>query len=148
MEIVKERISKNFRVFHNIMDMPSSARSYSSFLLLREHYRDLDIDFNQENDWRYLFIVRRHWLRKRKKLHNGHWVCHYCNKPVYHQSERNKRTNRKDCITVDHKIPASQCNDILDTKNFLESCYKCNHEKGDMSYEEFVLVKNSSIVVT
>jgi len=143
MEIIREKISKNFQVFHIITDMPENARSYSAFLLLREYYRDLDISYNEQNDWRYLFIVKRHWLRKQKKLHDGHWVCHYCHKPVYNQSPRNSRKNRKDCITVDHMHPASKCNDVLDTKNFAECCYKCNSEKGDMSYDEFVLIKNS-----
>lgn len=57
--------------------------------------------------------------------------------------QRNKnRQNVKNCITVDHKIPASECDDILDTSNYVESCYQCNHEKNDMTYEDYILLKN------
>ncbi len=119
--------------------------------LLQEHYRDLDISFNEDNDWRYLFIVKRHWLRKQKKLHNGHWVCHYCNEPIYKQAPRNKGNSMKNTklwITVDHMTPASKCNDILDTSNFAESCYKCNNKKRDMTYNNFLIKKNKNIVTS
>lgn len=136
MEIIIDNISKNRKLNQVILTLPSSANTYSASLLLREHYRDLDVSYGYESDWRYYYIVRRHFLRKIKR--NGHWVCHYCGKPVYKMPVRNKnRQNVKDCITVDHKIPASECTDILETSNFVESCYKCNKEKGNMPYEIF-----------
>lgn len=136
MQIITNNISKNKKLNHVILDMPLTARTYSASLLLRDYYRDLDIDYNRENDWRYYYIVRRHFLRKVKR--NGHWVCHYCQKPVHNMLIRNKnRQSIKNRITVDHKIPASECTDILDTSNFLECCYECNRDKGNIPYHEF-----------
>lgn len=136
MEIIIDNISKNRKLNQVILTLPSSAKTYSASLLLRDYYRNLDIDYGRENDWRYYYIVRRHFLRKVKR--NGHWVCHYCDKPVYKMPVRNNnRQNVKDCISVDHKIPASECVDILDTSNFLESCSKCNRDKGAIPYHEF-----------
>ena len=144
MEILIDNISKNRKLNHVILTMPSTPKSYSASLLLREYYRDLDVSFSQENDWRYLFIVRRYFLRKVKK--NGHWTCHYCGKPVYKMSQRNKkRQSVKDCITIDHMNPASQIEDTLDTKNFVECCFKCNIEKSDMPYHEFKAKKRKLI---
>ncbi len=134
--IIIDKLSPNKKLAHLIIDMPLTAKSYSASLLLREYYQDLDVSFNQENDWRYYYIVRRHFLRKVKQ--NGHWTCHYCGKPVYNMPERNKnRQSIKNCITVDHKIPAYKCGDILDTSNFVECCYKCNQDKGEIPYEYF-----------
>lgn len=139
--VITEKISPNRRLNHIIFNDNPDPSTYASAILLREHYMDLDISFNEQDDWRYLFIVKRHWLRKQKKLHDGHWICHYCGKPIYKQAPRKKRIKMKDakkCITVDHKDPQSKINDITDTSNFLESCWNCNHKKRDTPYEIFI----------
>lgn len=60
--------------------------------------------------------------------------------------KRNKnRQSVKDCITVDHVVPVSQCDDKLDTSNFVECCFKCNIEKSDMPYHVFKAKKAKSI---
>jgi len=144
MKIVFNNISKNRRLNHVILTIPSSPKSYSASLLLRNYYQDLDVSYSQENDWRYLFIVKRHFLRKVRR--NGHWTCHYCHKPVYNLPKRNKnRQNIKDCITIDHMIPASKVDNILDNSNFVECCFKCNSEKGDTPYHIFKNKKAKSI---
>lgn len=136
METVRIKLSKNTVLNHLIMDDPSSAHSYSSLVMMNEHYKELDIDYELEHDWRYYFIVKRTFLRHRKI--DGRWECHYCKKPIYKMPLRNKRTqNMKDKVTIDHKVPACRCDDVLDTSNFLVSCYKCNIDKSDTSYEIF-----------
>ena len=113
-------------------------------MLLVSYYQDRDIDYN-ENDWRYYFIVRRHFLRKRKKINGGVWYCHYCGKTIRKIQKRNSKWQRPGCVTVDHKIPQTdpRC-DRLDTSNMFESCNKCNCEKGNRPYEEFRRKKGSN----
>ena len=143
-EIIIDKISNKRYLNHIIICDPSSASSYASSLLLREQYRNLDISTSEDNeDWRYYFIVRRHFLRKQKK--DSKWICHYCDKDVYKMPERNKkRQDTKNCITVDHIVPVSECENKLNTLNFVECCYKCNQEKGTKTYEEFKTLKDGN----
>jgi 5-methylcytosine-specific restriction endonuclease McrA len=137
MEIVINQISRNWKEIHKISDIPTNPSSYSNAILLRGYYQALDISFQEDNDWRYYFIIRRHWLRKQKK--NSIWVCHFCGKEIYKMPERNKKCqNLHKCVTVDHKIPKSEGIDILDTSNFLVACYDCNTKKKSASYESFI----------
>jgi hypothetical protein len=138
---IKEKISKHqylFNIYFN--DNVDSPKTLISYLLLKDYYRDLDISMNEEYDWGYYFIVRRHFLRKMNKLNGGYWKCHYCGKVITIMQERNSKSLNKNAITVDHKLALANGGDLLDTKNMVESCYKCNHEKEDKSYDEF---KNS-----
>jgi hypothetical protein len=138
--IIEEKISNNHKIRHIIYDdEPNNPKVYSSLLLLNDYYKNHDIDF-YESDWRYYFITRRTYLRRKRKEHGGYWVCHYCGRKIYKIQERNKRwqKNRNDLITVDHIIPKEDCDDITDSNNFIECCYKCNVKKGNKSYYEFI----------
>jgi hypothetical protein len=142
--IVEEKISKCQKIRHIIFEgSPSNPRTYSSLLLLNNYYKNIDIDYN-DVDWRYYFIARRTFLRRKRKEHGGHWVCHYCGKKIYKIQVRNKlyQDNRNELITVDHKVPKDKCDDITDSKNFIECCNKCNIEKDNTSYDEFIKMKN------
>jgi 5-methylcytosine-specific restriction endonuclease McrA len=68
-------------------------------------------------------------------------------KKIYKIQERNKlwQKNNNELITVDHKIPKDECDDITDSKNFIECCYKCNVKKGTTPYDEFV--KNLKLIL-
>jgi hypothetical protein len=137
--IIEEKISKTQKIRHIIQnDEPIYPRSYSSLLLLNDYYKNLDVEFGIY-DWRYYFIARRTFLRRKKKENGGFWICHYCGEKIYKIQERNKiaQKNNHELITVDHKNPKEECEDITDSKNFIECCYKCNKNKGNKSYEEF-----------
>jgi len=141
--IIEEKISKNQKMNHIIFEeVPVNPRAYSSLLLLNDYYKNLDIDVDGF-DWRYYFIARRTYLRRKRKEHGGYWVCHYCGKKIYKIQVRNKQyqNNRNDLITVDHKIPKEECEDITDSNNFVECCYKCNIKKDNMPYDEFIKIK-------
>lgn len=142
--IVKEKISTNQRIKHIIFnDSPANAKTLSSLILLKNYYRDNDISVSREEDWRYYFIVRRYFLRKKKRENGGHWVCHYCETVITKMQDRNSKKAQRDCITVDHVVPQSDENcDKLDTKNMVECCHKCNQEKGTMSYDVYRQRKN------
>ena len=137
--IVKEKISTKHSMNHIIFnDKPDNPKTLSSYRLLVSYYQDMDVSFQEENDWRYYFIVRRHFLRKRRKENGGFWVCHYCGKKITKMQKRNAKWQQPNCITVDHVVPASdpEC-DKLDTSNMVESCNKCNNDKGTQPYGEF-----------
>lgn len=140
MEWIKDNISRNRKHYHIIFDENiDDPKTYSSAVLLRNYYREHDIDFQNDEDWRYYFIVRRHFLRKKKKEHGGHWVCHYCGKLIYGIQVRNKfyQKNTKNLITVDHKVPLYKGGSLLSTDNMLECCTKCNNKKGIKDYDDF-----------
>lgn len=142
MIVVKEKFSSRRDMNHLIYSDNPVDTSWAASLLLKELYISLDDDYRYQTEWHYLFIAKRHWLRKKRKEHGGHWVCHYCGDKVYKMAKRNNQYQKTtDCITIDHKIPKSQCEDATDTKNFLECCDKCNQEKSDMSYDKFIKIK-------
>jgi 5-methylcytosine-specific restriction endonuclease McrA len=137
MELITFHVSRNTRYNHLIFLEEVSQKSYASSVLLKEYYRSLEDPGDWQTDWRYYFIVRRHWLRKQKK--NGIWICHYCGKEIHKMPERNKNhQNLHKCVTVDHKVPKSEGIDITDTTNFLVSCYDCNTRKKSTPYESFM----------
>jgi len=138
--IVKEKISSRRSMNHIIFnDEPDNPKTLSSYMLLVNYYQDRDITFQEENDWRYYFIVRRHFLRKKRKENGGHWKCHYCGKVITKMQKRNTKWQQPWCITVDHIVPQSDPDcDPLDTSNMVESCHKCNNEKGTTPYDIFV----------
>jgi hypothetical protein len=143
--IIEEKTSNKQKIRHIIYEYDFiNSKTYSSLLLLNNYYKERDIDFTKY-DWRYYFIARRTFLRRKKKEHGGHWVCHYCGKKIYKIQVRNKiyQDNRNDLITVDHKIPKEECEDITDSENFIECCNKCNIKKGNTPYEIFIKSKRN-----
>lgn len=143
---VEIKIGRNTTVHHNILSQDVSIKSYASLLLLNEYYQNLDVEYTEGNDWRYYYIVRRHFLRKQKRINGGFWICHYCKKPIYNLQPRNikKEPHRKLNITVDHIIPVSKGGSLLDTKNMVECCYTCNNDKGITSYNEYMELKQNN----
>jgi 5-methylcytosine-specific restriction endonuclease McrA len=139
--IVTEKISKNKRIVHHIFEEEPNQKSYASYVLLKEYYKQYDIDFSEDKDWRYYFIIRRHFLRKMKKQNGGFWICHYCGKKITTIQKRNSKDFDEKSITVDHKFAISKGGDELDTNNMVECCYECNIEKGVDTYDSFKLKK-------
>ena len=138
MTIITEKICGRLKINHLIEnDGPENPRTYASYIQLVNYYKELD---NNNNDnWHYYFIVRRHFLRRKKRENGGnYWNCHYCGKPVYKMQERNTNKQDTDCITVDHIIAKANGGDILNTKNMIESCSKCNTKKGTKDYNVFI----------
>jgi 5-methylcytosine-specific restriction endonuclease McrA len=136
MEVITEQIAKNHVHNHLIFLEVNDPSTLASYVLLKNFYRSLDYTVKESKDWRYLFIVKRTFLRHRKS--NDGWTCHYCGKKMTKMSKLGGRSFDKSCVTVDHKNPAFKCSDKTDSSNFLESCYSCNNKKGSMSYETFI----------
>lgn len=142
MTTVVEKISNKHSIGHLIFMTDIDPKSYANAVLLRDYYQDHDIDFERSQDWRYYFIVRRHFLRKKKREHGGVWICHYCQKEITVIQKRNKRYNNPKAITVDHVVAIANGGDKLSTANMVECCSKCNQKKADKSYRAFVTKSN------
>ena len=124
-----------------IIGDPTTHRSRASLLLLNEYYlmqemevisKKLNINLDDYSDCTALTLMgilrskfNRQFIGKSKK------VCEYCNRPVYNHVNR----TRTDSITVDHKQPLVDGCDWFDEGNLAISCYKCNNEKMDTSYD-------------
>ena len=146
--IVKEannKVNHKHNVTHLLFDEMPDPNSLAGYVMLKLSYTEQDYTLRYNQDWHYYFIARRHFLRKKRKEHKGHWVCHYCGEKVYTIQTRGKGKINKNirnsevnsCITIDHKIPKKECLDITDTSNFLECCRSCNTKKADTSYQVF-----------
>jgi len=81
--------------------------------------------------------------------------CEYCNKGpliIYDISTRNvtpemltnrnykfnKKFDKSDGATCDHKNPQSKGGDKFDYDNLAVCCYRCNQKKGNMSYDDWM----------
>ena len=77
------------------------------------------IEFEQfytSPEWR---ILRQSFLRTQRKT-NGHYICHYCNRPIAH-----------DELTIDHFKPRSEFPDLALTMSNLRIAHRqCNSSKG------------------
>jgi len=140
--MVVEKISNKYNMRHLIYGEEINPKSYAHAVLLQNYYQDHDIDFVENKDWRYYFIVRRHFLRKKRKEHNGIWICHYCGKEITLLQTRNRRYNKPQAITVDHKIALTNGGNKLDTENMVECCSKCNQKKGRKNYRTYMNTLN------
>lgn len=143
MTTIVEKISNKHNMAHLIFG-EAVAKTYANAILLREFYQNQDIDYIRERDWRYYFIVRRHFLRKKKREHGGVWICHYCQKEITVLQKRGSRYNPRKAITIDHKHALAKGGDKLSTENMLECCHKCNQKKGSKSYEVYMKKCNLS----
>ena len=139
MKIVKRKINKKLLHRHVMFgDIADNSKTYASAIMLHRYYRSIEIkEDHTGNDWRYLFITKRTFLRHHRN-ENGNWTCHYCRKELTEMPKRGQHwQNWKKVITIDHKKPACECENKLDSKNFLPACSQCNKDKGSMSYEKF-----------
>lgn len=68
-------------------------------------------------------------------IERGGSKCHYCRRPLKIRQEL--ADPRPDDATIDHKIPRSKGGSNA-MENLLLACRKCNHEKEDRSYEDFM----------
>ncbi len=137
MTTIVEQISNKHKMGHLIFG-DAVAQTYANAILLRDFYQKQDIDFIRANDWRYLFIVRRHFLRRMKKENGGIWICHYCKKEMTILQKRGKRYSSRQAVTIDHKHALAKGGMLLDTANMVECCSKCNQKKGNKCYHTYM----------
>lgn len=138
----------------HIWNEPTTNKSLAALELLNEQFR-----LGEIAHWEKVlnFTKSRHtefnWNRccttdklkvlrsifNRRFLEKSDLVCHYCKSPdLFLQDPLRKNSRAWNLATVDHKTPLVEEPDWFDETNLLVCCNKCNNQKGNMSYEEFL----------
>ena len=138
MLIVKRKIHKKLLHRHIFFgDIANNPKTYAASVMLHRHYSSIAEPDRAKEDWRYLFIAKRTFLRHHRN-ENGNWTCHYCRAEKFQMPVRGRNWQKYNkIITIDHKDPACRCADVTDSSNFLPACAQCNRDKGDKSYEDY-----------
>lgn len=144
--------NENGKFTHVILNEPTDARTMASGILLANYYRKLEIEYYSKkynvdiftpeykniSNWKLLQLLRK--VAQRKFLERTNLICEYCKTPVILSIEGKKRNDKT--ATVDHFIPLKHFCDPFDESNFRVCCKKCNGDKGELSYSEWMEKKN------
>lgn len=90
---------------------------------------------------RRLIIAKSNLNFLRKQEEKGELRCEYCNEGPLRIYDFKEQFNKLDGATADHKNPISKGGDIFDYNNLAVCCHKCNNDKDDMSYEDWIRTK-------
>lgn len=123
---------------HRILPKAPHIKSYASLVLLTDYYfvRDVEYQLQQGEQWDRIRFSRE-FLKSELKKH-GVLTCHYCSKSNLIIEDENMRVPNNIKATIDHVIPISKGGAVLDVKNVVVACHKCNCKKGNMSLDEFL----------
>lgn len=142
----------------SILSEPTSSHSLASLELLNEYFREKEIEYVCEkfklklkkkdlelSSYVKMKILRasfdKKFLQKRLKR-NKKLNCFYCKKNI-RIVKRGEKFNKNECATVDHIITLSEGCDWFDEKNLNPSCYKCNNDRNNIPYNDWLeIVKN------
>ncbi len=150
------RVRSSKREFDTIFDDPSSPKSTGAGILLRKDLRDREIDdiLSDIPDIPEHMEKAIRGVRSKRKidsiitsinnlkflrdmLKRGDLYCEYCNKgPLRIYGKGDFRPI--DGATCDHKTPISKGGDRYSYNNLAVCCYRCNMEKSDMGYSEWL----------
>jgi len=87
---------------------------------------------------RRMIISKSNQKFLKEKEKEGELRCEYCNSGPLKVYEFSEKFNKVDGATADHKIPISKGGPVFDHTNLAVCCYKCNNEKEDMNYEDWM----------
>lgn len=87
---------------------------------------------------RRLIIAKSNLKFLQEQEKKGELRCEYCNEGPLRIYGFKEFFNKKDGATADHKDPISKGGNIFDYNNLAVCCYKCNNEKDDMGYENWI----------
>ena len=146
--------------FDIIYDDPTSARSTSAGVLLKNKLASQEFmdKFEKSPDLidikdlmslsrkdRRLIISKSNQKFLKQKEKEGELRCEYCNNGPLRVYDFSEKFNKIDGATADHKVPISKGGPIFDHDNLVVCCYKCNNEKEDMNYEDWInKIKNKN----
>lgn len=128
--------SKFIRHKHLIYVDDPNIKSYSSYVLLKDYFHNLDVDVEKLDRFKRIKYSRNYLntvLKTKKVL-----KCTYCGKMHLKIEEENMRVSHHIKATIDHVVPLSKGGDIFDTFNIVVSCSTCNAKKGNMPLFEFL----------
>lgn len=144
------------RFYDTILDDPTSSKSQSSSILLRQQYLEEDPDrFNYntyldggdhdldhghgKNHLNHLILRSNEKFVKLKikELGEDNLHCEYCDKNLI-SYRNNKMFKKSDGVTVDHKEPMGREGDPTSLSNKAISCYQCNEDKKNLSWFDWL----------
>lgn len=157
--VLTSKRSRLYREIDTILDEPSSSKTLSSGLLLRNKLKN-DESGNLK-DW--VFRMFRNMPKKlsislnnlkflKDELKKGELRCEYCDKgplTIYDNFSRSGEDeeylkypknsgNRSNGATADHKNPISKGGETHNYENLCVCCSRCNSLKGSMEYDEWM----------
>lgn len=146
--------TKNYDI---IYDDPSSPKSPSSSVLLKKQLKEQEFQdimkllselpedivksyIKNPDDKRMqnLLITSNNMKFLKDKSKEGELRCEYCGKGPLIIYEFGEVFNWKNGATCDHKEPQSKGGEKFNYKNLAVCCRRCNSNKGDMSYSEWM----------
>jgi len=140
----------NGKSCHVILTEPTNAKTFASIVLLNDYYRGLEVDYFSKkyninifdkpeyknlSNYTLLKVIRQ--ISQRKFLEKSNLICHYCDKPVKLSNGKTSRST----ATVDHFVSQKEHCDPFDETNYRVCCSKCNNEKGELTYQEWMQKK-------
>jgi 5-methylcytosine-specific restriction endonuclease McrA len=153
----------NSKHVDKVMTEPSTNKSRASSVLLGDKLARDEADslidyFDNKVKGRLKNFVQHHNIKNPKRIKKlmvtfnnerflelenkkGDLRCEYCNKPVtIYNIDRGSKFNERDGATADHKVPISKGGNKYDFNNLATCCYRCNQRKGNMSWEDWLVV--------
>jgi 5-methylcytosine-specific restriction endonuclease McrA len=127
--IVQTSRSKGHKFIENILEPDPSPGSRAEYILLREHFRELDVEYFMSSDRHSKARENMSYL-KLLKMHKD-LQCSYCGKEglvIYEFQAKGKQ--HSNMATVDHFIPSSKGGSSK-PENLVVACWNCNHLKKD-----------------
>ena len=119
---------------------PTDAKSYASYVLLKNYYWQNDADNIETYTNRMKLIgFSRNYLTQVKNT-QGSITCTYCNKPNLVIEYEGMKVPNRIKATIDHIVPKSKGGAVFDYNNITPCCGTCNNKKGSMSVEEFLKI--------
>lgn len=150
--MTKRSASGSTREFDVVIDDPTSALSPSAGVLLRKKLADEefqgmldDKDFLQKTNIddidpkRLRFEISKNnakFLESKKSL--GELRCEYCKKGPLKVYGFHEKFNKINGATADHRTPMSKGGAIFDFDNLAVCCHKCNQEKRNRDYDDWM----------
>ena len=127
----KKKKKKFLKGGHNILDEPTTSKSYSALIMLNRQLSRLDPSSKLTKALRNLRQAKFNlkWIKEQKKIF-GILKCAYCGHAVDIFKYSKKSNGKLRLATVDHFIPIFLGGGRLDTDNFVVACEKCNGKKG------------------
>jgi hypothetical protein len=148
--------NENGKFTHVILNEPNNSRTFASGILLANYLRKLEIEYYSKkynidiskpdlkkiSNYSLLKIIRQ--AIQRKFLEKSKLICEYCNTSVNLTMNNSKRRNNQ-TATVDHFVPIICGYDPFDESNYRVCCYKCNGEKGELTYDQWMKKKLNKV---
>ena len=131
--VVKTYFSQNRSVYNYIIDQPTTSKSFSAHLLLKEKLWKLDPSKNWRLNGNRYNKFRKRFLKKHMNQY-GKLTCIYCGRNdliIGFKKRRPQRNEIEYIATIDHIYPISKGGDRYDENNCCVACPKCNMEKAD-----------------